>query len=667
MAFVNRSKRVLNPDMQSPTNIGPGEYSNKESKEEARALHKKSSIYTHRTKLSPLEINIPFNSTGQRKSFLYKDNKNPGPGSYLNISQDNKMKNKLPVFTLKDEIIFVQEDENLIPKIKNEKKGFLSSEKRFFEKIDVKEINNKNIEYKKNIFNNRYNTNNNDEKIYNIRYLKNGFNINKNNSSHKSLLDSTNSIPTIPDKNRGDFKFINGNLEEVKKVSISTKKDKDELGPGEYNVFPKWNSKVINWKYGYNKESKIISYKNKLISDLKEHKNNDRINLSVKLSNSKLKKSISNSDLLFVDNSQDLYHQKNNSMRNQVFNRHIKDRKKFLSEKMKKQKKYNDIINQIEYKETPGPGFYNNKIQIEIFNTNKTQNFGSNTPKFYKIGHEERALGPGSYFFEKNKYQPKIEVSVHIKKPEKKNLIKDNESLYLKNYRMKNSYRYPGPGQYNLGKKFIKDEISNVNSFGILAERFKYKNLNSEKNDNYNEYIDEIINRQLYLKTNFDYIDKIQYKINSQFLKMKREEEDINKKKRDKYMNKKSPGVGDYSPEFSNSISYNIQSKVNKFRSDIAPFNIMNSRFSKSNKYFSSKDTPGPGEYNVANAFDALNNGIKNNHINNINNHNSRVIDNNLVKTKISEEPSTPGPGLYEQDIPHSWNKKSFNILFLDK
>ena len=76
-------------------------------------------------------------------------------------------------------------------------------------------------------------------------------------------------------------------------------------------------------------------------------------------------------------------------MRNQVFNRHIKDREKILTEQMNKQKKYNEIINQIQYKETPGPGFYGNKIHpTTIFNTNKTQNFGINTPKFSKIGRK---------------------------------------------------------------------------------------------------------------------------------------------------------------------------------------------------------------------------------------------------------------------------------------
>ena len=79
-----------------------------------------------------VKIKVAFNSTGQRKSLLIKKNTNPGPGTYLNTSFDNKIKRGLPLFTLRDEIIFVQENEELVPKIKKEKKGFLSSEKRFF-------------------------------------------------------------------------------------------------------------------------------------------------------------------------------------------------------------------------------------------------------------------------------------------------------------------------------------------------------------------------------------------------------------------------------------------------------------------------------------------------------------------------------------------------------
>ena len=364
MAFVSRSERELKSGILSQTNIGPGEYSNNKAKEEARALHRFSNIFTHRTKLTPLEIKVAFNSTGQRKSLLIKKNTNPGPGTYLNTSFDNKIQRSLPLFTLRDEIIFVQENEELVPKIKKEKKGFLSSEKRFFEKIDPKNINNfnKNTGFQKYNFNLRYISDKDNEKINNIRYTKNDFSFYKSNLTHRTSLNNNNSKPTIPDKNRGYFKFINGNLEEGEKLSNSQKNKNDKLGPGEYEIFPKWTANSIKWKYGHNQESKIISFKNKLMSELKEHENIDKNNMSMKLNNKLLLQNISNSNVLQTEISQNDNLKKNNSMRNQVFNRHILDRKKYLSEQMNKQKKYNEIINQFQYKETPGPGYYNNKI-----------------------------------------------------------------------------------------------------------------------------------------------------------------------------------------------------------------------------------------------------------------------------------------------------------------
>ena len=658
MAFVNRSERKLETDLLSPTNIGPGEYSNNETKEQARFLHKISNIFTHRTKLTPLETKIGFSSTCGRGSDIFKTNSNPGPGSYLNILTEKSLKDKLHLLTNKDEIVFVEENHNLVPKIKSEKKGFLSSEKRFFEKVDLNKFNYyQNTEpFQSN--NNRFNSIYNKDKIHNNRYGKIGINNNKKIKNKQNLNDNNNSMPTIPDKNRGDFKMINGKLEEIKKIfDNSPKKEEEELGPGKYNVIPKFHPKSINWSFGFNKIPKNIIYKNELISNFKEHKNINKLNHSMKISNKILKKTISNSDILDNLNSQNLIHNKNNYMRNQVFSRHIKDREKILTEQMIKQKKYNEKINQIQSKETPGPGFYTNKIHPTIiFNTNKTQNFGSNTPKFSNHEFEKNEIiGPGYYFLEKNKYQPKIEVAIHIKNPTKKNLIKNNEGLYLKNFRMKNQYRYPVVGQYNLGKNFIKDEISNVKSFGILSQRFKNLNLKNE-----DEYNDINTQRKSYQKINYGYEDKIKYKINQKFLEIKKKEEIYQKKRRDKFMNKRSPAVGDYSPEFSTSISYSVQSRINKFRDQAAPFNIKNSRFSSDNKLFNN-NIPGPGNYNVADAYEALNNGIKNGYINN------EAKINNLETINNSEKKATLGPGLYNIDMTSSWNKKSFNILFMNK
>jgi hypothetical protein len=169
-------------------------------------------------KKNNLEINIPFNSTCTRES-LTKSNNNPGPGAYTDIFSYTKKKEEFP--SLNKEIIFIEENGNLIPKFKNESKGFLSSEKRF-----------------NNIFDSNNNTNIgpgcynidkgfNKTKIYNTRY-----GIMKAKSGNKMAKSLDNSIPTIPDKNRGDFKYINGEIKEVKK----TINKGNELGPGQYNI-----------------------------------------------------------------------------------------------------------------------------------------------------------------------------------------------------------------------------------------------------------------------------------------------------------------------------------------------------------------------------------------------------------------------------------------------
>ena len=643
MAFVNRSKRKLTTDLLSPTKIGPGEYENEETKQKARILHKLNNKYTHSKKLTPLDINIPFNSTVIRKNIIFNINTNTGPGAYLEVLDDKKEKNKLPV--LKDEIIFVEENGNLIPKIKNEKTGFLSSEKRFFEKIDINNNNNDDI---LGINKFRFSNSLNKEKTINNRYGKNII----GNITHRPLDIS---IPTIPDKNRGDFKMVNGMIEEIKK---NEKKDENEVGPGKYNIFPNWDKKTLNWNYGYNKELKNTSFKNDIVSNLSRINSQNINNLSMNLDamkNKKIKKSISNSNILNAYSIKDSTEIKNMSMRNQVFNRHIKDRKKILTEQMNNLKMHNDIINQIQYEDTPGPGFYYNKIikhPVTIFNTNKTQNFGSNTPKFSKINNETGGLGPGAYFLEKNKFQPKIDTSVHIKKPKYKNIVKNKVGLYIDNFRKKNKYYYPGPGQYDLSKNFIKDEISNVKSFGILSQRFKINKYND------NTELDDEINRQLYQKTNFEYEDKLIHKINKKILEMNKQEEEYQKRRRERYMNKKTPGVGDYSPEFVTSMSYNVLSKVNTFRNKVAPFNIKNSRFNTENKILKRKENPGPGEYNVENAYEALNNlKIKS----------KKYIRSPTPKIKINEKNETPGPGLYDQDLSNSWNKKSFNVIFMEK
>ena len=131
MAFVTRSERKMDKEIiKNNTNLGPGEYENEEIKQEAILLHKISHVYTHMTKKNNLQINIPFNSTCKSES-LTKMNNTPGPGAYSDIYSYTKKNRKEELPSLNKEIIFIEDNGNLIPKFKNESKGFLSSEKRF--------------------------------------------------------------------------------------------------------------------------------------------------------------------------------------------------------------------------------------------------------------------------------------------------------------------------------------------------------------------------------------------------------------------------------------------------------------------------------------------------------------------------------------------------------
>ena len=629
MAFVTRSERNIKNDLVNSTKIGPGEYLNEEEKLEARLLHKISNRYLHYFKNNNLNINIPFNTTSERSSFL-KTNNNPGPGAYTNTYTNIKHNIKRESPSLNNEIIFVEENGNLIPKLKNESKGFLSSERRF--NVISEQNNNENIgpgcyEIGKTLSKTKTNT----------RYGK----VDSKKNYKNLYLDD--SVPTIPDKSRGDFIFKNGIIKEIKRRLTKG----DELGPGEYNIYPKWVNNALDWKIGLKKENKSLEYKKELINSL-----NKNSSMKLKLNNSsmtKLNKSTKN-------NSSNNLEENRNNIRNLVFNRFLKDRKKSHIDNLNKLKEYKNIILDIKFKDTPGPGFYDNKIikgPISIFSSNnRTQNFGSSAPKFSKVNTENEMIGPGSYFLERNKYEPKFETVIFTKRPEKINVDNNKDiGILMNNIRSNNTKREPGVGQYDLEKDFIKKEISKVKSFGILSERFK----TSKSFDN-NKLSEREREKNKYDKINYKFEDKMKIKINSRYLELKKEEEEEKaKRKRKKFMNIKEPAVGTYSPEIITSISYNVLSKINPYQNQVAPFNIMNTRFQNQPRSLKKNriNFPGPGKYEVVDAYNALNNSKKNY---NIFGAGSQRRD--INKNKI-------GPGLYEQSSP--WNKKSFNILFMEK
>ena len=632
MAFVTRSERKMNINTNNSTNIGPGEYENDELKKEARFLHKISNKYTHYSKNNDLNIIIPFNTTGLRGNFL-KINNTPGPGTYTSDFSYKKSKKGDDTHSMDKEIIFVEENGSLVPKLNKELKGFLSSEKRF---NDSHSYNNKNLgpgcyELIKTF---------NKPKInYNSRYGKVEL-----GRAYKSSGVCEDLMPTIPDKNRGEFKYVNGQITEIKKLNNG-----NELGPGQYNIFPKWANNALDWRVGLKKENKNKNYKNEIINSLNKKSLEESQMRTTK--NSKLNKSMTK-DI----SGHNLTEENQNNIRNLIFNKFLKYRKDLHNNSLNKLKEYNDIILDVKYKDTPGPGSYDSKIlkgQTNNFNANKSQNFGSNSPKFFKINTENDEVGPGSYFLEKNKYEPKIETLIHIKNTEKNNVEDEDKKevgAFLNNFRNKNTKRQPGPGQYDIEKDFIKKETSNVKSFGTLSERFKRaKSLESKgKKEDHKEYK---------YKINYKFEDKIKMKIDSKYLEIKRQEEENERRKRERYMMKtQKPSVGTYSPEITSSISYNVLSKINPYRNKIAPFNVMNTRFQNQPKTLQryKVNLPGPGKYEVSDAYNALNSNKKNYNVFGADSQRKEYYTNMV------------GPGLYGQNAPNSWNKKTFNVLFME-
>ena len=627
MAFVTRSERKFNFSTNNSTNIGPGEYESEEIKQKAKLLHDISNKFSHISKNNNLKIIVPFNSTGERINFIKTDD-TPGPGTYTTDYSFEKNSNENDIHSNENEIIFIEENGNLIPKLNKEIKGFLSSEKRF----NDSNSNNENIGPGSYDLIKTFNKPNNHNNRYGKIELGRAF---------KSSRNSEICIPTIPDRNRGDFKLENGQIKEIKKA-------KDyELGPGQYNFLSKWANNALDWRIGLKKENKSQIYKDEIINCLNKNSSIEpKIN---NISNSKINKFLTKNISL-----NNLPEENQNNIRNIIFNKFQKYRQNLHLNSLNKLKAYNDIILDVKYNDTPGPGSYDSKKgQINSFKINKSQNFGSNSPKFFKIHTEDRLIGPGSYFLEKNKYEPKFESLIHIKKCDKKN-VENNKDIgaFMSNVRNNNIERQPGPGQYDLEKDFIKKETSNVQSFGTLSERFKRaKSLNikgdKEQNKENKKY-----------RFNYKFDDKLKYKIDSKYLELKRKEEEKEKKRREMYMmSTEKPSVGTYSPEKMNTISYNVLSRVNPYRNKVAPFNVMNTRFENLPKSFKNYkvNLPGPGKYEVVNAYNALNNSKKT--------YNVFGVDSQRKENYADKI----GPGLYEQNSPNSWNKKSFNILFMEK
>ena len=692
MAFVYRSSTRQNFLDLRPLPLGPGEYDEEISKTEARLLHQRNMKYSKVLKSKKKPPIIPFNSTSKRSSILKFDNYIPGPGAYTLSKKENNINNTYSQITDKEIIDIISLDS---PNSIN--KGFLSSERRFFSK-DSKNINNNKNSPGPGSYElaSHFNLNNKSEnKFLNEKYAPNKGKI------YTLPGTSEKKIASIPDKSKGKFKIIKGILTEIK-TSESDHNLNKALGPGTYNLFQKWETPGIIWSKGYKKEEKSKINESKIQKELEQNstmlntenysekmhninastisstfKNNfsrskntssqltKTININNSSTNNKNKNrniningwntstnlNYKNSSLIL--NSGTSYLPNEGLIRNKIFHNFLKRKEELHTETVYNQNFKNNLMLDIEYTNPPGPGFYNQDIIPKHTDFSSTaQNFGSNSPKFANIKSGQNILGPGEYFKERNKYEPKFKTLVHIKFPETQKIKKEN-SVYTSNLIKKNKEKHPGVGQYNLEGDLIKKQISNNKSFGSSVERFQGKEIkikNHKNRNNIKVYINQFITQENLKSIHRD--NKIKYL--NKMEKAKKKE----KLKRQQYVNKPIPSVGTYSPEITSTIYYNVFSKLNPYRNTVAPFNMINTRFSQTkNPRLEKKESPGPADYEVLPAFKALNKEKRKYNIFGQNNQRESIVKNEYV----------PGPGLYNLDSRDFWNIRSYNALFINK
>ena len=686
MAFVYRSSTRENFLDLKPLPLGPGEYDSEVSKTQAKIIHQNNMKYSKIIKIPKKPLNIPFNTTSQRSQIVKLDNYIPGPGAYT-ISQ--KEKNINNSFSAEKEI----SDMLTMGSKSSNRQGFLSSEKRF-NSLDFKNSSNKTVSPGPGSYDLKtyFNTNKKpDNKFFDEKYAP-------NKGKMYSLPGSSDEkISSIPDKKKGRFKIIKGILTEIKNSDSDTK-IKKAIGPGTYNLFQKWETNGLNWSRGYKKEEKGKINESKIQKELEQNStmfntetysekmhnfNASTISSTFKENLSKSKNTSSqltktmninnisnNSKINDINingwNTATNLNYKNISLiipggkpqtegliRNKIFHNFLKKKEELHSETLYKQNFNNNLMLDVEYSSLPGPGFYDqNIIPRHTDFASTAQNFGSNSPKNTKIKIKNDILGPGTYFKEKNKYEPKFKTLLHIKFPEKQKRQKEN-SVYLENLIKKNKEKHPGPGEYNIEGELIKKEISNNKSFGSSVERFHGKEIKNKEDKNKNN-VKVYINQFMYEENlkNENRNKKIKYLTKMEKAKKKE------KQKRQPYVYKPIPAVGTYSPEITSTIYYNVFSKLNTYRNTVAPFNMINTRFSQiKNPRLEVPETPGPADYEVLPAFKALN----------LNKRKFNIFGQDEKREPTIRNPYVPGVGLYNLDNKYFWNTKSYNALFINK
>ena len=679
MAFCTRSERIIKLSNYENFPNNSGVFPIQNNNDEKNLNKNKNNIIINFSKKRLSRAN-----TNNKLEF-----KTPGPGAYnLNNSNANII-NKHSHYSFDNTHLSNNSTKEVSIGNYNNKIGFLSKEERFknlnnninnnnFNNIS----NNSNLESKNNniniknikneILNLKYNSNNIINNIENLKkknYNKKYYEIiNKNKTN--LLTGSLNRLLSIPSKKMNGYLIKNKSAEIILNPLFLEKKE-NEIGPGSYDIKIIEKNNIIDWNKQINLKEKIKKEKEKNEKDFIE----------------KMKK--------FGDKKEN---NNNKNKINSVYENYIKIKNK--KENYLKLLKFNEneknalINNKIKLlnNEIPGPGYYEkdiNRTQI-IINKNKIQNFGNSVKRnlFEENKNSNNFLGPTTYFNQKNKFEKdkKINYFYFINKSLersvlscKKTKINSNENININ----KNKNFIPGPGSYNLSKSFIKKSASEKELLHSYEKRNNIFNNIKNNNPGPGAYLSQNYFSEFNYNNNNKIIEKF-YEEEENYLKKESNKIiDENEKRKneifEKINEKKniSPSPNDYLVDFYNSIEYfNLVKSRNKNIQKInGPFLISSLRFKNENNKNNNSLKEKNFNYNDFIIIKNINKNKNNKHniFNKFNNSFLNLKHSSSFSSKINrfeiskEEINKLGPGYYEKENQFDWNKKTFNILFINQ
>ena len=612
MAFVFRDNKLKK--IRPNTALGPGEY---------LPISKDIKIKN---------IGAPFESTVKKFQPLFGElnairNATPGPGKYYSDDLRIKIKKLENLANIKQSNL----DDFNLNKPKSKKNIYSTREKLGFD-IKVKRFND---EINKNPGPGHYfkgnKTNKNEETKGRVRsalYLNNNY-VPKNNVI----------VPSIPYKDNGFEIGENNSLIKLESDNDVWKKNQDKLGPGSYDIDnpQTWLKNGTSWS-----KMKVERYMN--IKNPQNIKDVTRPETALDLNVNGV------SAQTFDIKSK----RKQNPKRLQSA-RHVPVYYKMVKDSIDDDKKLK-LLTSKKGDESPGPGkyidifkdsgFYRDTLPYPEFK----QFFLSNNERFVGIKNNE-FLGPTTYFENNIYYNSSFSTGKILKKKNKNKILKTPFSTREKRFNKANNKvfneEFPGPGSYD--PKIIRVIESNkfnnnTNTFNFRSKRFgtagsdiKWKTSIPGPGSYINPYTATGTSNTLLM--NGLYLD---IRKGKDILRPKSK-----KTKSLKIPDPKGPEVGSFNPGLISTIAYINRKKVKATNKNLnVGFNTAIKL--EENKEF--KSNVGPGYYYHPKK-------LKEKQIN-------PPFFQSDTKFKKTKNMFGIGPGYYETRSYFDWNKKSYNSFF---